>query len=652
MSSWERGYGDMVLVPDLDTLRPVPWQEGTVVCLADVAWPDGSDVLASPRQILRGQLARLAERGWSANAGTELEFLVFLDTYEQAWQQALRDLRPANLYNVDYSLLGTARVEPLIRRIRNSMAAAGMVVRGLQGRVQLRPARDQLPLRGRAAHGRRARDLQERRQGDRRARRAWRSRSWPSSTSARATRATSTSRSPTSEGPLFAREERPVRVVPRRAARVPARDDAAARAAHQLLQALCAAARSRPTAVAWGHDNRTCSLRVVGHGPSLRFENRVGGADLNPYLALSAIIASGLHGIERGLELEPALEGNAYAAHERPRLPRTLRDARELFAASDGRARGLRRGRARPLPQRRRRGARGVRLGGDRLGARAGIRAAVMACAAGGRWRAALSSRAAVGHAHAPRRRCSRPCARRPRSRRRSSGWARHQARPARARLAAAGRARAVRAARDRALDAAPGAHRAEPERARVRHARARRRNVRLRPPAADRCRPRSQMLAQWRETCDRRLAVELGVAVLAAERAERAELDALDEVADGARGGARGLRRLPPGGHPPARRARRGHALAGAGAGDDRGAGRDERPDRLHRPSAAGARVLQRSAPAPARRGARGRRDARGTGDERAPAGHRAHPRRACCPTPDPRGAHGPETRLDSCRA
>ncbi len=133
MSSWERGYSDMVLEPDLDTLRPVPWQEGTVVCLTDVAWPDGSDVLASPRQILRRQLARLAERGWSANAGTELEFIVFLDTYEEAWHKGYRDLRPANLYNVDYSLLGTARVEPLIRLIRNSMAGAGMVVEDSKG---------------------------------------------------------------------------------------------------------------------------------------------------------------------------------------------------------------------------------------------------------------------------------------------------------------------------------------------------------------------------------------------------------------------------------------------------------------------------------------------------------------------------------------
>ena len=93
--------------------------------MADLQWEDGADVVASPRQILRRQLARLAERGLSANAGTELEFIVFHDTYEDAWRKGYRDLEPANLYNIDYSLLGTARVEPLIRRIRNEMAGRG-----------------------------------------------------------------------------------------------------------------------------------------------------------------------------------------------------------------------------------------------------------------------------------------------------------------------------------------------------------------------------------------------------------------------------------------------------------------------------------------------------------------------------------------------
>src|SRR5579859_1579490 len=88
MSSWEQGYGDMLLVPDLATLRAVPWQEGTAMCLADVAWPESrEEVVASPRQILRAQLARLAERGMRANAGTELEFLVFHDSYEEAWRR-------------------------------------------------------------------------------------------------------------------------------------------------------------------------------------------------------------------------------------------------------------------------------------------------------------------------------------------------------------------------------------------------------------------------------------------------------------------------------------------------------------------------------------------------------------------------------------
>jgi glutamine synthetase len=96
-----------------------------------------------------------------------------------------------------------------------------------------------------------------------------------------------------------------------------------------------AAATFAPTAVAWGHDNRTCSLRVVGHGPSLRFENRVGGADLNPYMALSGMIAAGLHGVDQGLELEPVFEGNAYVAHDKPRVPASLHEARELFAASE-----------------------------------------------------------------------------------------------------------------------------------------------------------------------------------------------------------------------------------------------------------------------------------------------------------------------------
>jgi glutamine synthetase len=333
MASWERGYGDMLMVPDLDTLREVPWQEGTAMCLADVAWLDGSEVAASPRQILRRQLARLAQRGWHANAGTELEFMVFLDTYEQAWHKGYRDLCPANLYNVDYSLLGTARVEPLIRRIRNSMAGAGMLVEDSKGECNfgqheinfhfadaLRTA-DEHSIYKNGAKEIAAQEgvaisfmaKYDEREG--------------SSCHIHFSLADQ-------HGPLFEREQSLFRSF--LAGQLAClREMTLLLAPHVNSYKRFAAGSFAPTAVAWGQDNRTCSLRVVGHGPSLRFENRSGGADLNPYLALSAIVASGLYGLEAGLELEPAHEGNAYVAAERPRLPATLRDARELFAHSE-----------------------------------------------------------------------------------------------------------------------------------------------------------------------------------------------------------------------------------------------------------------------------------------------------------------------------
>ncbi|HEV7584829.1 MAG TPA: glutamine synthetase family protein [Solirubrobacteraceae bacterium] len=336
MSSWDSGYGDMLLVPDLATLRAVPWQEGTVMCLSDVAWLDGSDVPASPRQVLKRQLARLAERGWSANAGTELEFLVFLDTYEEAWHKGYRELRPANLYNVDYSLLGTARVEPLIRRIRNSMAAAGMAVEDSKGECNygqheinfryadaLRTADEHAIFKNGAKEIAAEEGMAltfmakfDQREG--------------SSCHIHFSLADDSD----ARTPLFEREDDLFRSF--LAGQLACLREMTLMFAPNINSYKRYASTSfAPTTVAWGHDNRTCSLRVVGHGPGRRFENRVGGADLNPYLALSAIIASGLHGVDSGLELEPALEGNAYADTQRPRVPGTLGQARELFAASD-----------------------------------------------------------------------------------------------------------------------------------------------------------------------------------------------------------------------------------------------------------------------------------------------------------------------------
>src|ERR687889_1882838 len=137
LSSWERGYGDFEMQPDFDTLRRVPWHPATAMCMADLHWADGAPVVASPRQILRAQVDRLAERGLAAVGATELEFIVFRDSYEEAARAGYPDLSPANLYNVDYSMLVTARVEPLIRRIRNGMAGAGLLVENSKGECNL-----------------------------------------------------------------------------------------------------------------------------------------------------------------------------------------------------------------------------------------------------------------------------------------------------------------------------------------------------------------------------------------------------------------------------------------------------------------------------------------------------------------------------------
>ena len=333
MSSWESGYGDFVMRPDLETLRPIPWHEGTALCLADVVWADGSDVVASPRQILRRQLARLAERGWTANAATELEFIVFRDGYEEAWHKAYRDLEPANLYNVDYSLLGTARIEPLIRRIRNGMSGAGLVVENSKGECNF----GQHEINFRYADALTAADEHSIfKNGAKEI-------------------AAQEGMSITFMAKYNEREGNSCHVHLSLAAAdggdsVFARDSKVFRQflAGQLAGleelTLCfapnvnsykrfQAASFAPTAVAWGHDNRTCSLRVVGHGQGLRVENRLAGADVNPYLVLSAMIAAGLHGIEQELELEPPCEGNAYTSGK-PRVPSTLRSARDLFAAS------------------------------------------------------------------------------------------------------------------------------------------------------------------------------------------------------------------------------------------------------------------------------------------------------------------------------
>ncbi len=332
LASWDTGYGDFVMKPDLDTLRMVPWHPGTAMVLADLVWHDESPVTPSPRQVLQRQLDRLAERGWTANAATELEFVLYRDTYEQAWAKGYRDLTPANLYNVDYSLLGTGRVEPLIRRIRTEMAGAGLVVENSKGECQL--GQHEVNFRYKDALAT-ADDHVVYKLGAKEI-------------------AAQEGMAITFMAKLDEREGSSCHVHLSLASEAGAVFEAEPKLFESFMAGQLAAVQEMtlfhapnvnsykrfaegsfaPTAVAWGRDNRTCSLRVVGHGPATRMELRSPGADVNPYLSLAALIAAGLHGIDNELELEPALEGNAYVA-DKPHLPSTLRDARDLFAASE-----------------------------------------------------------------------------------------------------------------------------------------------------------------------------------------------------------------------------------------------------------------------------------------------------------------------------
>ncbi len=336
ISSWDTGYGDMEFVLDLSTLRTVPWVPGTAMVQCDLGWVGGGPVEQSPRQVLAGQVGRARGLGYAALAGTELEFLVFDDSYESAWDAGYRGLTPANRYNVDYSILGSTRVEPLLRAVRRGMQGAGLVVESTKGECNLGQHeivfRYDDVLRTADQHSVYKNGAKE--------------------IAAQQGKAISFMAKFDEREGNSCHLHMSLRGIDGRV--VFDEGDGATELFDQFVAGVLvtlpeltmlyapninsykrfAAASFAPTAVAWGRDNRTCALRVVGHGPGLRVENRLPGGDVNPYLALAAMLAGGLHGIENALELEPALEGNAYAS-DKPHVPRSLALARDLFAGSE-----------------------------------------------------------------------------------------------------------------------------------------------------------------------------------------------------------------------------------------------------------------------------------------------------------------------------
>ncbi len=339
MSSWDTGYGDTVVRPDLSTLRRIPWLPGTALVIADVGWADGGPVAVSPRAILRRQLDRLADRGLAADVATELEFIVFDETYRQAWANGYRGLTPASDYNIDYAISASSRMEPLLRDIRRGMVGAGLRFEAVKGEcnrgqqeIGFRYADALVTCDNHVIYKNGAKEIADQH---------GKSLTFMAKYDEREGNSCHihlSLRDPQG-GAVFADPSRP----------------------HAMSSAFCgflagvlatlrdltlfyapninsykrfADGSFAPTALAWGLDNRTCALRVVGHGPSTRVECRVPGGDVNPYLAVAAMVAGGLYGIERGLELPEPCAGNAYQAPGVERLPGTLAEAASVFEHS------------------------------------------------------------------------------------------------------------------------------------------------------------------------------------------------------------------------------------------------------------------------------------------------------------------------------
>jgi len=338
MSSWESGYGDMVMTPDFDTLRLLPWLPGTALVMADLSWVQGGPVLPAPRTILNTQLDRLADRGLEAFIGTELEFMVFDATYRDAWAAGYRGLTKSTDYNVDYAIHASTRMEPLLRDIRLGMDGAGMYCEGVKGEcnfgqqeIAFRYDNALVTCDNHTIYKNGAKEIADQhgkaltfmakfdeREGN----------SCHIHISLRGTDGSAVFADPDAPlgmsamfrsfiaGQLATMRELTLFYAPN------------INSYKRFVEGSFA-----PTAIAWGLDNRTCALRVVGQGHSMRMECRAPGGDVNQYLAVAALIAGGLYGIDNALELPEACAGNAYISGAE-RLPTTLAEAAELFERS------------------------------------------------------------------------------------------------------------------------------------------------------------------------------------------------------------------------------------------------------------------------------------------------------------------------------
>jgi glutamine synthetase len=339
MANWEQGYGDFAIVPDLTTLRRIPWLDRTALVLCDVANHDGGPVVASPRQVLIAQYERAAEMGYVPLMASELEFYLYKESYAEAWEKGFRDLTPTIPYILDYHVLATTMDEAYLGPIRRGMQEAGIPVEFSKGEawygqheVNFRYADAVTSADRHTIYKNGVKEI-----------------AFLNEISASFMAKPSEKDIGSSchiHSSLVGDDGKPAFVDGNGeetdtfrhflgGLRARIRELALFVAPAINSYKRFAAESWAPTSVSWGRDNRTCGFRIVGHGSSRRVECRIPGADVNPYLGYAALLAAGLDGVERGADPGPELVGNAYEAAEAEAFPSSLREAVDLWENSE-----------------------------------------------------------------------------------------------------------------------------------------------------------------------------------------------------------------------------------------------------------------------------------------------------------------------------
>jgi len=345
-TSWEKGYGDLHGVPDLDTLRVASWLPRTAIVLCDSVEEQGDSLVeVAPRTILRRQIERAADMGLAPLMASELEFFLFRDDYATAHAKGYRDLAKSQHYIEDYHVLSSTFAEPVIGEIRRQIDASGIPVEFSKG--EWGPGQHEINLRYGAALEMADRHVIYKLAAKEIAAAA----GWSLTFMAKVDEDLAGSSCHVHMS-LQDLEGDPAFPGAKRLAGVPAPVSdtfrwylgGLLRYSRELTCLFAPNVNSykrfrpgtfAPTAVAWSYDNRTTGFRVVGHGASVRVESRMPGADVNPYLTYAALLAAGLEGIEQKIEPEPMFEGDAYGAEKLTQLPTNLRDSIVALERSD-----------------------------------------------------------------------------------------------------------------------------------------------------------------------------------------------------------------------------------------------------------------------------------------------------------------------------